>query len=64
MYLFSGNLVNMKSEFTSENQICDLFWDGFESYWCSEYHKCHCLVERDNMMCIMYTANIPTCTAR
>ncbi|XP_026469258.1 protein fuzzy homolog isoform X1 [Ctenocephalides felis] len=46
------------------NQICDLFWNGFESYWCSEYHKCHCLVEGDNMMCIMYTSVMPVCTMR
>lgn len=35
-----------------------------ESYWCSEYHKCHSLEMDDNVLCILYTASVPTHTMR
>lgn len=35
-----------------------------ESYWCSEYHKCHSYLQEDNLICILYGATIPTHTMR
>lgn len=35
-----------------------------ESYWCSEYHKCHSFVSGENLICILYAATIPTHTMR
>lgn len=35
-----------------------------ESYWCSEYHKCHAYSLDDNLICILYVAAIPTHTMR
>ncbi|XP_037904192.1 protein fuzzy [Hermetia illucens] len=36
-----------------------------ESYWCSEYHKCHALSdENDNLICVLYVASVPTYTMR
>ncbi|XP_059620046.1 protein fuzzy homolog isoform X2 [Phlebotomus argentipes] len=35
-----------------------------ESYWCSDYHKCHALVQEDNLICVLYVAAIPTHTMR
>lgn len=35
-----------------------------ESYWCSEYHKCHSLELDDNLICILYVASIPVHTMR
>lgn len=35
-----------------------------ESYWSLEYHKCHSYVSGDNLICILYSANIPTFTMR
>ncbi|XP_063975612.1 protein fuzzy homolog [Diachasmimorpha longicaudata] len=35
-----------------------------ETYWCSEYHKCHAFRERDNILCILYPYSIPTYTIR
>ncbi|KAK5643566.1 hypothetical protein RI129_007411 [Pyrocoelia pectoralis] len=35
-----------------------------ETYWCSEYYKCHALISDSNILCVLYTASIPTHTAR
>ncbi|XP_055705067.1 protein fuzzy homolog [Phlebotomus papatasi] len=35
-----------------------------ESYWCSDYHKCHALIQDQNLICILYVAAIPTHTMR
>ncbi|XP_031340603.1 protein fuzzy homolog isoform X2 [Photinus pyralis] len=35
-----------------------------ETYWCSEYYKCHALISECNILCVLYTASIPTHTAR
>lgn len=37
---------------------------AIESYWCSEYHKCHSYALDDNLICILYGAAIPTHTLR
>lgn len=33
---------------------------GKETYWCSEYHKCHAIRVNDNILCVLYTSSIPT----
>lgn len=33
---------------------------SLESYWCSDYHKCHAYAFEDNLICILYIAAIPT----
>lgn len=37
---------------------------ALETYWCSEYHKCHALRSGDNVMCVLYSASVPTPTMR
>lgn len=37
---------------------------SIESYWCSDYHKCHAFSQAENLICILYTSNIPTHTMR
>lgn len=41
---------------TDENSVCV----GTETYWCSEYHKCHALKIDQNIICILYNATVPT----
>lgn len=33
---------------------------GTETYWCSEYHKCHALKIDYNIICVLYNAAVPT----
>lgn len=33
---------------------------SLESYWCSDYHKCHAYAYEENLICILYIAAIPT----
>ncbi|XP_015594332.1 protein fuzzy homolog isoform X2 [Cephus cinctus] len=35
-----------------------------ETYWCSEYHKCHAVKEGDQVFCVLYSATVPTHTMR
>jgi len=35
-----------------------------ESYWCSEYHKCHGLRLAHNLICVLYSASVPSHTMR
>ncbi|XP_047113073.1 protein fuzzy [Schistocerca piceifrons] len=37
---------------------------ALESYWCSEYHKCHSLRSGNNLLCVMYSATVPNVTMR
>lgn len=37
---------------------------SIESYWCSDYHKCHAYSLNENLICILYVAAIPTHTMR
>lgn len=37
---------------------------GKETYWCSEYHKCHAAKDNDNILCILYKSSVPTHTMR
>ncbi|XP_072382705.1 protein fuzzy homolog [Diabrotica undecimpunctata] len=33
---------------------------GIETYWCSEYHKCHALKIGSNVLCVLYNSTVPT----
>ncbi|KAL7296513.1 hypothetical protein TKK_0009948 [Trichogramma kaykai] len=35
-----------------------------ETYWCSEYHKCHALKEADHIFCVLYSSTVPSHTMR
>ncbi|XP_071446020.1 protein fuzzy homolog isoform X2 [Hetaerina americana] len=35
-----------------------------ESYWSSEYHKCHALIQSSNQIFVLYSAAVPTHTMR
>ncbi|KAK6629839.1 hypothetical protein RUM43_003659 [Polyplax serrata] len=37
---------------------------GLETYWCSEYHKCHALRQGGNLICVLYAAAVPSHTMR
>lgn len=32
---------------------------GIETYWCSEYHKCHAMKLNDNILCVLYNSSVP-----
>ncbi|XP_066253877.1 protein fuzzy homolog [Euwallacea similis] len=34
--------------------------DGMETYWCSEYHKCHAVKISNNILCVLYNSATPT----
>lgn len=33
---------------------------GTETYWCSEYHKCHAIKMNENILCVLYSSSVPT----
>lgn len=35
-----------------------------ETYWCSEYHKCHGIRRGTNVLCVLYVSSVPTHTMR
>lgn len=44
------------TNFLQHNDACV----GTETYWCSEYHKCHALKVEQNIICVLYNASVPT----
>lgn len=40
------------------SEICENV--GIETYWCSEFHKCHALKINDNILCVLYNSAVPT----
>lgn len=34
--------------------------ETLETYWCSEYHKCHAMKFGDNVLCVLYNSLVPT----
>lgn len=34
--------------------------ETLETYWCSEYHKCHAMKVNDNVLCVLYNSSVPT----
>lgn len=49
-HLISGN------DEEKEVKICS----GIETFWCSEYHKCHAIKADDNVFCVLYNSSVPT----
>ncbi|XP_012281102.1 protein fuzzy homolog isoform X1 [Orussus abietinus] len=49
---------------TSRHNSEGLFHGAKETYWCSEYHKCHALKDDSHIFCVLYTSTIPTHTMR
>lgn len=47
-----------------QSKITDKDMNGKETFWCSEYHKCHAAKENDNILCILYKSSVPTYTMR
>ena len=31
-----------------------------ETYWCSEYHKCHAIRIDNDILCVLYSSSVPT----
>lgn len=79
-FLISRNLSNKESCSLSGshrlsvlrtfyNQSASLFLHSGEtkaqeSYWCSEYHKCHGLRIGDNVVCVLFAASVPSHSMR
>lgn len=38
--------------------------NGTETYWCSEYHKCHAVKVGNNILCVLYNSAVPTYAMR
>lgn len=60
-------LTSQQSDSCISEKIVDdrqSFADARETYWCSEYHKCHAVKEGDQILCILFTSNVPTHTMR
>jgi protein fuzzy len=49
---------------TSKSRLAESEVQNLEQYFCSDYHKCHVLIEGPNIMCVLYVAAIPTHTMR
>lgn len=48
----------------NEEATKDRMEKSSEMYWCSDYHKCHAYRLENNLICVLYTAAIPTHTMR
>ena len=58
-------LVTEKSEQCDPHDVDkQTFVGAKETYWCSEYHKCHAVKEGDQILCLLYTSTVPTHTMR
>lgn len=49
---------------TQENGDSEVNDTPLETYWCSEYHKCHGTRSGTNLICVLYAASVPTHTMR
>jgi hypothetical protein len=38
--------------------------EALETYWCSEYHKCHALRHGATLLCVLYASAVPVHTMR
>lgn len=62
---FFHQSVDVIDKLINDEKLPDTqFLKSPESYWCSEYHKCHSLEMDDNILCVLYTASVPTHTMR
>ncbi|CAH0561149.1 unnamed protein product [Brassicogethes aeneus] len=54
-------IENSNYKETSKDQLdVDDLNIGTETYWCSEYHKCHAMKINDNILCVLYGSSVPT----
>lgn len=58
-FYYEAVLTHLISEGDDEGSKKN-FCMGTETYWCSEYHKCHALKVDQNIMCVLYNATVPT----
>ncbi|KAF5284601.1 hypothetical protein FQR65_LT02427 [Abscondita terminalis] len=56
--------VQDKTKKASKPSKKDIVTISKETYWCSEYHKCHALINDNNILCVLFTSTIPTHTMR
>ncbi|XP_046611942.1 protein fuzzy homolog isoform X1 [Neodiprion virginianus] len=69
-FLLSGPSSNRDTEEIdesvkpSESKHGQVFEGAKETYWCSEFHKCHALKEGEYVFCVLYTSIVPTHTMR
>lgn len=56
---FFHQSVDIIDDIISNKQI-----ENLEQYWCSDYHKCHALINENNILCVLFIAAIPTHTMR
>ncbi|XP_018568218.1 protein fuzzy homolog isoform X2 [Anoplophora glabripennis] len=53
-----GNATENNS--SKDKMGCDESNVGTETYWCSEYHKCHAVKSNENILCVLYSSSVPT----
>ncbi|GLH01213.1 LOW QUALITY PROTEIN: Fuzzy-like protein [Gryllus bimaculatus] len=78
-FLLSGNQLqsDSKKDVYRLDILCTFYYQGagmlwknsgtskaVESYWCSEYHKCHAMQQGNTLLCVLYAAAVPTDTMR
>ncbi|XP_022912574.1 protein fuzzy homolog isoform X2 [Onthophagus taurus] len=54
-----GNQENECGYIKKEDSLRNISM-GNETYWCSEYHKCHAARIDNNILCVLYNSAIPT----
>ncbi|XP_030762109.1 protein fuzzy homolog [Sitophilus oryzae] len=55
---------NVSEDLKTDKLALDESTEGMESYWCSEYHKCHGIKVCDNILCVLYSSATPTYAMR
>nr|XP_018900992.1 PREDICTED: protein fuzzy homolog isoform X1 [Bemisia tabaci] len=77
-YVMSNTVSNNKKESRSNCDVLRTFFyesatsltsphgehAALETYWCSEYHKIYAMRIEDEIMCVLFSSNIPTPTMR
>ncbi|KAL1509312.1 hypothetical protein ABEB36_004074 [Hypothenemus hampei] len=51
---------NLHQDEKTDKTALDKDNDGIETYWCSEYHKCHAVKVNHNILCVLYNSTTPT----
>ncbi|XP_073949678.1 protein fuzzy homolog [Choristoneura fumiferana] len=54
----------IKRDDDNKDQTNELASGMCETYWCSEYHKCHAQRSGNLLCCVLYAASVPTHTMR
>lgn len=63
-FLLSDGTTDDEVSESSKPKLGHEFKGVRETYWCSEYHKCHAVKEGDHVFCVLYTSIVPTHTMR